>query len=331
MGYPAATHYVDPAGNNADGLSWATAWTSMQSAVTNCVAGNVCYMRGTQTLALNDEIDFTGTSGTVAAPIMFLGCSAAGTAGAGEFTLDCNSAAANGIALNTTATNYIWLEHVKIINATNDGFAVNVTSLYWVLKHVAISGCGGNGFELYQMSNCNFINCVARDNTSRGFYYSYSSNKYAFCMAEGNGGEGFYNYTIGSYVNCVAIDNTGDGFGLLSANNLVVNCTSDGSTGGSGIKFVNAGTYMAICNRLTNNNQYGIEYASANMRQYDGYNGFRGNGVAEYLNPLASAKTENKSESLTADGYTNAAADDYNLTDAAEMRNEANNLDWDLP
>lgn len=334
MAYPAADHYVDPAaaGNN-DGTSWTDAWTDMQSAVDNATAGENVYMRGTQTLALNEDIDFDGTNSgdTVSGHIRFYGCDASGTCGADEFTIDANSAAAHCIKW-TGVSERIWFEHIKCINATDSGVSpLGVRPEACVFKHCIFADNGAEGLQAYYLEYSVFIHCIFRNNGDTGFSDPKQYDFIAFCLSEGNTGKGFILTTGDVCYGCLAYENTSDGFQANDWHQTLLNCVS-ADNGASAINLGGNERQRVIACRLTDSSEHGIEStATATDCNYADFNLFNNNTDADD-ETTTQGLTDGSSQTDPAggSGYVDAANDNYEVASGKELRSTAIDLDWDV-
>ena len=101
-----ATKYVDPAaGGSNNGSDWTNAWTDIQSAFDTCVAGDIVYCRGTQTLSVTIDVD-TNSGDDTSGFIKFIGCNASGVVDGTYFTINGNAGAYHGL---TFAAVGLWL------------------------------------------------------------------------------------------------------------------------------------------------------------------------------------------------------------------------------
>lgn len=321
-----ATHYVDPAASGSNnGTSWTDAWTSLQSAADTAVAGDTVYCRGTQTLTATISFD-TNAGTTTNGFIKFIGCNAAGNVDGTRYVLDASSVS-NGISRDV---DYVWFENIEVHSA------------------------GADGWELVSCNYGVFINCIARDNTQNGFdLYYHGSDVYVRCNAHSNGGDGFFNaYASVLLLMCIARDNSGDGFqmpgsrvgnvwGCISHNNggygyfvdgtatqALINCIADEND--------NHGVYQRDCLlfgligcRITDNGKggtgYGIQVDNAAVC---GWNFFASNAdgptnATGILDMIPYGATADTNETSGTEGYTDGAADDFNLTESATLRSQA--------
>jgi len=341
----ASPYYVDPAasGDN-DGTTWANAWQTLQRAVdgtdgTQPIAGDTVYCRGTETLGVT--CDFDGTEGTEADGfIKYVGCAADGTVDGTRYAMDGDSTAVNCILL--AGKDYIWWENFEFYGATGAGW--DRTSANWA-GHVFINCIshdnGGDGFDLYYGSNTpinTFIRCQSYSNTS-GWGASYRNAVFILCEAKDNSLDGFEGtMTSGPdiYIGCLAHNNGNgtNGHGFDSGTYAVYfNCVSD-ENDDNGID-LQGGVASVIGCRLTDNGKgdssgYGLALPASKLAVY-GWNFLLNNATAATsgagLTPIPYNDDADTNETAGTEGYTDAAADDYNLTAAATLRSTAIEID----
>lgn len=324
-----ATYYVDPAaaGSN-NGSSWGNAWVDFQSAIQAPVAaGDTVYCRGTQTKAGGSWIALSGLSGTNAARVKFIGCSADGTPYAGQFTLQGTIGDLPTRLLYINGHDYLSFYNFTLINATVDCCILENGSNWNNFYNCSFSGAA-NGINSNASNTGTYMyKCIAKNNTAVGYNLNTSSSvaNLVACVAYANGSYGF-NITGGaSFDNCCAWENADDNFRVSNAV-FMKNCVSHGSVGGAGLQIADAVTLgFVIFSRFTNNNQYGIEVVTEKDTGvvFD-YNGFFGNSVGEILN----ADHGVNDVTLTSDGYVDSTNDNYSLSGTAEQRRIEINMDW---
>jgi len=239
-----ALHYVDPAaGGDNDGSSWINAWTNIQSAFDDCVAGDICYCRGTQTFADATQIDIDTNSGTNAeGHIKFIGCNASGNVDGTRFVLDVNSKDCHGLVL-ANGVDMVWLENIEVKNCggtVKDGFTKTDTGSSQGCVFINCSshnnsryGFGGAGYisqDFYirctaylnsagfSSAGTRLIFCSSHDNTGIGI--SFSSGLIYGCIVYGNGDDGIYSNLSNVILNTVIDSNTDNGIELVSGTSL---------------------------------------------------------------------------------------------------------------
>lgn len=227
----AGPFYVDPAGDNSNGLSWATAWITIQTAFDTAVAGEIIYCRGTQTLAAAIDVDIN--AGTNAAGwIKVIGCNAAGNVDGTRFILNGNAADIHILTAIGAADMY-WMENVEVKNtggAAKNGFNFSTSSIDgWILINCCANNCSGHGFFNSNIAFASFIRCISYSNTLDGFYGSNGPNRYFFCCARDNSRDGFSTLYIDVVYGCITHGNTDDGIGVLRYNTCLINTVIDGN------------------------------------------------------------------------------------------------------
>lgn len=303
-----ADYYHDTAGSNtAPYDTWAKAATDPQTIVDLATAGDSCHCRGTFTQT--SKLDFDTNNGTAANPILYIGYNAFGVEDGTLFILDGNSAAANNVDIN--ARSYLIFRNFKGINATSSACKLVGSTIDVDQYNCAWDDSGSYGI---QGTNTNYRSCYinvrCKGNSNVGFYQCAREGEMHFCEASNNGSHGFLLNTDNYAFNCLAHNNTGRGFWLNSSRSGVVLSTSDWNTDGI---YVGGNHGMIGLNRLTNNSGYGINHAGAsNLISFQNafYNNTSGekNGTVTSINDIT----------LTSDGYTDRANDDFSLSSSGE-------------
>lgn len=332
----AGPYYVDPAasGDN-NGSDWANAWTNVQSAFDTVAAGEICYLRGTQTFADATTIDVdTRTGLNAAGPIRFIGCNAGGTVDGTRFVINVNSKAVHGLSVTTTADGY-WMENIEVKNAgaggdSKHGIYFTADARGWTLINCCANTCSGSGFHVSSGTYIRFIRCCSYNNTESGFYGNPSG--YAImCSAYGNTVAGFnYSIVTSSYIGCIAHAN---GTGLISAENgyLLLNSVIDANTSKGIDNIATTGIQMSVIigNRITNHSGAGDIGLDCNSEPITtGWNYFEANDgdnlqeatLHREIPYWVTGATEagegattniHDSASITDCGYVNSAGDDF--------------------
>lgn len=332
------TYYMDTAGSNTSPYdTWAKAATDLQTLLDLAVAGDICYCRGTQTLAAPLDVD-TQTGDVVSGFIKFIGCAADGSVDGTRFVLDGNSAAAN--CLLATTMSYIWFENFELKLATGDGFDATGAADKWVWINCISHNNGTAGWDMYGADEHIFIRSIAYSNTNDGWKDVYYYSKFFFCSAYGNADCGFDGST-GTiscvWIGCVATDN-GDndkGWNELDEHCVVFNCVIDGTnqTGEIGIH-LNDLTCIVLGCRITNLAS-GIDADS--MLGLYGWNYFHNNTAdlanatllaniphdEELTNHYNAVDGSNKADVDADDGFNDAANKDFNLKETRTLRKTA--------
>lgn len=329
----AGPYYVDPAGDNSDGLSWATAWTTLQTAADAIRAGEICYCRGHQDLGAAIDFDTAAATGTNAAGfVKFIGCNAGGTVDGTRFVLHCNGQSIHGINANGSMDE-VWLENIEIYGSAAgnyDGINFNTAnSVGWVFINCSFHNMGRDGiYGTNQESSSTYWRCTFYSNGDIGYYSVSSSIRLLFCSAHLNTGLGINSY--GQVIGCITYDNGNDGSNLF-VNNILFNCIIDSNSDDGIVAQASTSNQTALvagC-RITNHSttsQIGLN-ANGEPLIY-GYNVMDNNGDNYYGGALdlgqkipiensSNDSNEYYSENVqeaegVLQGYT--SADDYNLT-----------------
>lgn len=255
------------------------------------------------------------------------------TTNLGQAILEATSAgtnATNCLAMETGVDAWSY-NYLTFQNAVGDGFEGNTKShKNNKFNHCLAQNNGGHGFDLHYSYTVTVHTCIARSNGGTGFYSCFSSGVIVHSVASGNSGDGIFMWQMATLWGCLCYENTGDNISLRSgaSTQLVANCVAADSSGGSGIKFDSVlDDQRLIANRVTGNNQYGIEGAANSLFTMEDWNVIEGNGVAARLNVAAGP---NSDDSPADDGFVNSASDDYNIKTGAEIRSTALTLNWDV-
>lgn len=307
-----ATYYTDPAAVGAGtGADWANAFTSLQSFfdLVALAAGDICYCRGTETLAAS--LDCDGVDGAINNYIQVIGCNAAGVDDGTYYLINANNAAVNGLNVDN---DFYFFKNIRVINATGDGWDIQANS-YNVLYNCASDNNGSRGFDGANSFGF-YIRCEASGNTSHGFaLYQWA----AFCESIDNGASGFLLFSNqANVIGCVAHSNTNRGvYAGGGGGHGIAFSVMDENT--DGIYVENGHTIMPIVGvRLTNNTSNGIEI-NAGGEALSVANYASGNTAAA-VNGTWLFEDGNSNFAGAADGYVDQANDDFTLTDAALLR-----------
>ena len=319
-----ATLYYDPNARGADdGTSAGDAWQTFQKAVDNAVAGDVVLctsLNGTvETLSANVDVDTN--QGTDTSPIIFRGTNGSFTADGSLCEIDGGGAggATNVLNITVSGNSYLIFENFDFHNSnaavindvsadllqfinckirdsvTTDG--VDATAERIFLRNCSITGNNRHGV-LNLQNKSEIRQCYIADNGGAGMQTSYTRIIVVDSIIHNNGAQGLF------YVN---------GEGHLIARNVI-----DGNAG-NGVE-INGGNNgqitLIMWNRITNNGGWGFDLDD----QYcmGDYNAFYNNTSGEITNTGYYDGTNDVT--LTGDGYTNRAGDDFSLTDSAEAR-----------
>jgi len=320
-----ANYYVWSSGDNSTGASWATAWTSLQTAADTVTAGNTVYCRGT--LSPSVRIDFDTNKGSYGSRIRYVGCNASdGSVDGSRFILDFGSNTCNGLYFIDADHVCFYNFEVKsaVASGTYHGMEMaSSASSYMDFVNCYVHGWTGYGIYANLSSSNTYMQCEIFNNDAGG---SYKAAGFHFASRyHGNGGDGLNMATAssGSYINnCLFYENTADGVSTTYGHTYM-NCAFHGNTG-SGLYANNAyspGT--AIGCRFTNNGAYGIREADG-MQLYCCY--LQGNSSGD-LNGTPYIMTQDgdgqyvtTGGSDTDYGYVDTSTDDYNLAESATYR-----------
>jgi hypothetical protein len=335
------TYYVDPDATGTDaGTSWTDAWTTLQRAIdgtggTKPVAGDTIYCRCSVSAAEipGATIDVDGNVGSAASGhIKYIGCNAAGAVDGTRYKINVNSGGFKGLTYGASQS-FIWFENFEVYGATDGvkGNAIAGTNNVWINVY-----CHDNSLDGFAASRSGtgsmYVRCRAESNGDSGWSSPFNSTvRFIACVSKDNGEDGWEGLTSQSFTGCIAHNNGELGFEGGDSTSFV-NCVSD-ENAGDGILLYNG--VMIGC-RITNNDlggtgtQYGIK-VTAGTRALWGWN--------YYSNPAADAETNglldaipygadaDTNETGGTEGYTDGGADDFNLTEAATMRDVAITLD----
>jgi len=184
----------------------------------------------------------------------------------------------------------------------------------------------GGGNATYLVVDCEF------QHLDRGPYGgtaigSARDATYVNCISHDNGVFGFNVFSSESLINCIAYDNTGPGFlletltGSTTEGCSVSNCVAYNNTG-DGIQIESYHGAASIKNCiLVSNGGYGIEKDTASAEVTLTYNYFDNNAFYNNTSGEVSANITtlgpNGHITLTADPFTDAAADDFTINETS--------------
>jgi hypothetical protein len=311
-----ATYYVYPDATGANnGTSGNDAWVTFQTAVDTWSAGDIIYCRGTEILSAAINVD--QAAGTAAAMVQVIGVNASGVDDGTKFVLDGNSAATN--CMDGGKGHILW-KNIECINSTGAGVDWGTTCFNQIFFRCSFSNTGnagyrGDGFDDYSI----FVQCKFNGNTGNGHYYTDFGMFFA-CTFNDNGGQGAQAPLSSYYIGCVSHNNTAAG--LYSDQGMAISCVVDGNVDG----ITTAGLFNALFCRITNNTGDGLHLAAAGDRIVENWNGFFSNGANYDVVAGSLIQQLGDSAALAAAGYTDAASDDFSLTDTAEMRRVATTI-----
>ena len=227
----AGPFYVDPAGDNSDGLTWAKAKTTLAAGYALAGAGEIVYCRGTETMGATATLATAGSE--AAGYVKVIGCNA--STGAVDGTTYKMNADGNAYNISCNVINQ-WFQNIEVYGSTTHGWAFASSFDYSVL-----------------------INCIARNNTGTGFYALSSYNKLIKCRSYTNGASGF---TVGSgnnlFLFCVSYDNTDDGFVLLQTGQTCIGCVAHDNGASDNAGFSGVDIHGVIFNCVADGEVYGV-------------------------------------------------------------------------
>jgi len=317
------TYYCDSAGSNtAPYETWAKAATAIQTLFDTATAGDLCYCRGTQTLAAKVDVD-TQQGSFAAGMIRFIGCNAEGDIDGTRFVIDGDGAAVNCLDNSVTPKDFYWIENFELKNATGDGFKSGAAGDCWVWVNTISHNNGLSGFGGASADYHFFFRCQSYSNTDHGWTGQATQCYLNFCVAWDNGDIGFYPGSTCWFYGCISHDNGADagdyGFFLKGYVGNMWNCVADGEVAGV---FVSSDLVSILCSRLTNN-ATAIDFSSE--LTILGWNVIHGSTVADYANPasidyiksyaipLDADSDTNEIDPDADDGYNARGSDDFNL------------------
>lgn len=339
-------YYVDPSktgGDNdgggdgvdrtdsAEAANWTNAWISLQSALDNCTAGDICYCRGTETLTTSLDVD--QNDGSAGSLIKFVGCNASGIIDGTQFVVDGDGVATYCLAFAGKG-DYCWWENIRFTGATSHGVnysALSASNNTWI--NCRADNNGGSGWQLYYadstpLSN-RFIRCKADSNSTYGFDHLHYGGQFWFCSCFDNGSSGMSRLSGGRscfIYGCVVHNNGGNGIDVGSSGGAIVNCVID-ENDDNGIYTTSVVDVIAC--RLTDNGKdtsgYGMNNAGIFLGFY-GWNYLEGNDSGATngtVYAIPSNADSNTNETGGTEGYTDGANNDFNLTTPATLRSTA--------
>jgi hypothetical protein len=318
-----ATWYCDAdlATGNDDGTSWANAWRTFQQALDNVTVDEVCYCRGTDTLAANCDMD-TNSGNHGVGYITFIGCAANGDVDGTRFVID---GVTSYVPINAGAVDYVKFQNFELKNSVSSGFVgINGCDRHIWVNCISHSNAA-HGWDMTGCDDTFFWFCQSYSNTSSGWANWVTHCGWYFSTAYANGAHG-WDSTTGpvAYYGCISHDNGGAagerGFALSAVFGHAINCIADGENVGMEM-FNDRGTIIG--NRITNNTT-GFDWN--NQLATLGWNYFHGN-TADHLDPtdwqeehkyagyitLRDEVNTNKSGTDDDDGYTDVDNHDFNL------------------
>jgi len=300
--------YVDPTATGANnGTSKADAWINIQSAFDSVnTGGDRVFCRGIQTLTVSIDVDTN--SGGSKAIIQFIGVNSSWVDDGTKFILDGDSTAVNCLLVN--ARSNLLFKNIKGINSTGSVFKSISTLIQVVRNNCEWSNGGLHGNE---QGNFAYRTSITEErtnnNASQGHSNTPNEGQMSMCEAIGNGGTGFFSSTSTMLTNCLSHDNTGFGYQCQGGLPKYFGCTSDGNS--EGWRLASNATSLHFC-RITNNT-IGVNAANS-LTFLSYYNSFFGNGTRIATGVIIEIGTI----TLSSDGYTDRANDDFSLAVGGE-------------
>jgi hypothetical protein len=319
----------DAVGAN-NGLTLASAWTDLQTAVDTTTAAlgplNICKRLDGAATTVAAQIDFDTNNGTTTNLLRYVGCNSAGVVDGSRVVFSGGLGAYHPFSISSRL--YCSWENLAITAMGAGKAAMNIVATaqinIWVNCEFyetagnaaqAINGTGSFGYAL-------FYDCQFHDLTlNAGTYYAVNLAN-ACCFVRCNFLHCRYTTyaTVGGtqYIDCVFHGNyDGPIFSTTAYNGLVLNCVFDSNTS-RGVGLLTSESNV-VASRFTNNTT-AISVSGAGIPANLIANTFRGNG-ADYT--VASVRLISAGPALTADGYVNAAAHDFRLLETDPARSVA--------
>ena len=301
-----ADYYVDRSTgtSGASGTSWGVAENSLIGGVallTNAGDRLYCRLGDTATAETGTTYVTITKTGTEASPIEIIGVNTSGTEDGTRYKID----------------QLLYLNNAEWVELRN--FEVENESLYsGIWEDGAAANCSVVGCKVVNpnadgirkrsgtVEHCTVVSAVTGIISSQ--IYTARYNYVADCSSDGIVGGNSTELEGNVIHNCGGVGIDSNGSYTWASRNTIDGCTSHG------IDFAASDAY-AHDNRLTNNGGYGINES--------GSNGVRGARNAFYNNTSGETNgTYNSRDdiTLTGDGYTDRANDDFTLTSSAEAR-----------
>lgn len=205
--------------------------------------------------------------------------------------------------------------------ATGDGlsFAGSTNVDAWYLKGIRCDNNGGIGmYGGPKLLNSYLEQCSFNNNSSMGQRYIGNNCHMFACEIIGNASIGMQDNSAtiyGSRIDCIYHDNGNDGY-RMDDGILVRGCVFD-SNSSEGILCSGVTTKSIFHNRFTNNGGWAIDGTGDGV--IAGSNAFRNNTLGNYSNSTNITQVGG-GLLLTADGYEDAASDNFSLNDDSEGR-----------
>lgn len=330
-----ATYYVDPADGGSDAGTQANPWQDLDSCAVNCVAGDSCLCKGTQTLTGAIQLNHAYGSGTDGY-IHYVGTANDWSIDGTRFLLDGNGAATN--CVDNIGGDYLFFANVRFTGATGSNIDATTDGDNLVFINCIIDSAGSHGIEDNNTSaNCLFLQCGIIGNTTNGMENFGSGTYVVGCSVIGNGGVGIEINDFSSsnlIAGCLIHDNgnatrhVSTGAGTLFLNNVFdgTNSTTD-----SAVVLINS-QITFIGNRFTNMT-CGIDYnGRVGILAYNYFsNCTRDTLACEDVQEFILDGSNTSTYGASADGYVDAANDTFNLANDAALRRSALPLIVEIP
>lgn len=310
-----------------DGSSYADAWRTLQKVYDNLAAGDTVYMNSTISgpELLTVLVDNDTLLGTQTAPRTFKGVNGNQSADPeddvdGTLCIVSGNSTAVDVVKNTGARGWEWYYFIKYTGATNYGHrcaATLSTGCVWLGCDYSGNSSGG-WFGNSSWDQHLMIGCIA-NNGFYGYYLGGDFGTYFLCKAIGNN-NGWWENGVGATrrIMCLAHQSTAKGI-YMGDSDISIFCTSDGNQDGIDVDGLPVG--VLLFSRITNNSRYGITGTIATVAMHQGFNAFYNNTTSDNDLAYDGIRLGNNT-SMTGDGYTNRAADDFSIGDSSQARRD---------
>ena len=298
------TYYVDSAATGtADGLSEANAWTTIDTAMNNVIAGDKVWVKASATYSETPNID---TGGGFATPIIYEGYTTT-TGDNGKVTVSGTTNCLTGSVSNM----YHIFKNFIFSGASSHGVycsagAANAIAFY-NCEFNSNGGSGVFGNDIYA-----FINCEFNSNTSSGCDVD-NNTKYVGCIAQGNGSHGLVSTNTAMIYKCVIYNNNSFSDGLnTNGAYFVIGCTLDGENGNTtsdGLATPNSSDIVVVDNIFYDWGGKGVVLSTGAPASQPvvGYNLMNSNATDYNL----SYETIGYNDVTSAPAFIDEASDDY--------------------
>jgi len=311
-----ATYYVDSAATGANnGTSEADAWTTIDTAMNNVIAGDKVWVKASGNYNETATIDTAGSSGS---EIIFEGYTSI-PGDNGKVTIDGQSTRANCVIEGA------------------------VTASYYIFKNFIFTGATGRGVQIAGGDQHTYMNCEFTNNGGEGILGD-NSFRFINCKFVINGGRGVQSGSSVVAIGCIFGSNTNDNVDSDSCTLLYKNVCygvsdfnqgfdvngcfaavgntldGEGSASSTGLLLSTDTDPIIIDNiiydfniavNVTNSPVFGGGYLT-------GYNLLNSNNT-DYQE---TGETVGYQDVTTAPGFTDEAGDDYRLSENSPARNK---------